>query len=416
MLTLPVEHTTPRIAIIGAGAAGLIAAVFAARSGAETLLLERTAEGGRKVLISGGGRCNILPSEADDSRFVTDSSMNSLRKILRGWPLREQISFFEKEIRLPLEREADTGKLFPASQRARDVRDGLLAEARAQGTKMYAQAMVTEIAPVEGGWSVALADAPALQVDAVIVATGGLSVPKTGSDGSGFTFARKLGLKVNKTYAALTPVTANSPRFNALAGITMPVSITARDAQRSASARDAFLFTHRGYSGPAVLDVSHVLVRAGDERRSDARLLVQWTDIPEEEWTHRLRNTSPGSVHGALRRELPERLATALCEHAGVDPTRTLSHLRKEERRQVLDVLLRCELPWTGHEGYRVAEVTGGGVDLAEVDPRSLESRKYPGLYFCGEVLDVFGPIGGYNFMWAWATGRAAGLGAARRS
>lgn len=415
MFTLPAEDRNPRVAIIGAGAAGLMAAVFAARSGAETLLLERTAEGGRKVLISGGGRCNILPSEADDSRFVTDSSMNSLRKILRGWPLREQITFFEKDIHLPLEREADTGKLFPASQRARDVRDRLLAEARAHGTKMYAQALVTDINPTEGGWSVALADAPALQVDAVVVATGGLSVPKTGSDGSGFAFARKLGLKVHKTYAALTPVTASSPRFNALAGITMPVTITARDAQRTASARDAFLFTHRGYSGPAVLDVSHVLVRAGDERRSDARLLVQWTDISEEEWTQRLRNTLPGTAHGVLRRELPERLATALCEHAGVDPARTLSQLRKEERRNLLDVLLRCELPWTGHEGYRVAEVTGGGVDLAEVDPRSMESRRHPGLYFCGEVLDVFGPIGGYNFMWAWATGRAAGLGAARR-
>lgn len=416
VLTLPVEYTTPRIAIIGAGAAGLMAAVFAARAGAETLLLERTSEGGRKLLISGGGRCNILPSDADETRFVTDSSRNSLGKILRGWPLREQVHFFEKEIQLPLVKEEETGKLFPASQRARDVRDGLLAEARAHGTKMYAQALVTDIAPMDGGWSVSLADAPALQVDAVVVATGGLSVPKTGSDGSGFTFARKFGLKVNTTYAALTPVTANSPRFNALAGITLPVTITARDARRSASARDAFLFTHRGYSGPAVLDVSHVLVRAGDERRDDARLLVQWTEIPEDEWTRRLRNTSPGTVHGALRRELPERLAVALCEHAGVDPARTLSQLRKEERRQLLDVLLRCELPWTGHEGYRVAEVTGGGVDLAEVDPRSMQCRRHPGLYFCGEVLDVFGPIGGYNFQWAWATGRAAGLGAARRS
>lgn len=413
MATLSDAGGAPRVAIIGAGAAGLMAAVFAARAGAETLLVERTAEGGRKVLISGGGRCNILPFESDETRFVTDSSRNSLRKILRGWPLHEQVHFFEKEIHLPLAKEDGTGKLFPASQRARDVRDGLLREARAQGTKLYAQALVTDIAPTDGGWTVAVAGAPALRVDAVIVATGGLSVPKTGSDGSGFAFARKLGLKVNDTYAALTPVTADSPRFNALAGITMPVSITARDAQRSAAARDAFLFTHRGYSGPAVLDVSHVLVRAGDARRSEAHLLVQWTEIPEEEWTQRLRNTLPGTAHGVLRRELPERLATALCAHAGVDPARTLSQLRKDERRRLLDVLLRCELPWTGHEGYRVAEVTGGGVDLAEVDPRTMESRRHPGLFFCGEVLDVFGPIGGYNFQWAWATGRAAGRGAA---
>lgn len=416
MAALSYAGGTPRVAIIGAGAAGLMAAVFAARAGAETLLVERTAEGGRKVLISGGGRCNILPSESDETRFVTDSSRNSLRKILRGWPLHEQVHFFEKEIHLPLVKETETGKLFPASQRARDVRDGLLREARRYGARMYAGALVTDIAPTTGGWSVALDEAPALVVDAVIVATGGLSVPKTGSDGSGFQFARTLGLNVNPTYAALTPVLANVPRFTALAGITLPVTITARDGTCAATARDAFLFTHRGYSGPAVLDVAHVLVRAMDEHRRDAKLIIRWSDLGEEEWGERLSHAHTGTVTGALRRELPERLAAALCEHAGVDAGRTLPQLRKDERRHLLDVLLRCELPWSGHEGYRVAEVTGGGVDLAEVDPRSMESRRHPGLFFCGEVLDVFGPIGGYNFQWAWVTGRAAGLGAARRS
>ncbi|MBR9976072.1 MAG: aminoacetone oxidase family FAD-binding enzyme [Bacteroidetes bacterium] len=392
-----------------------MAAVFAARAGAETLIIERTVEGGRKVLISGGGRCNILPSDVDASRFVTDASKNSLKKILLGWPLKEQISFFEKELQLPLEREAETGKLFPASQRARDVRDGLLAEARARGAKLYAQALVTGIAPKDGKWAVDIADAPSIVVDAVIVATGGLSVPKTGSDGSGIAFARKLGVLVNPTYAALTPVLAETPLFNALAGITLRVRITARDGEREATAEDAFLFTHRGYSGPAVLDVSHVLVRARDEGRRDARLLVRWTEIPEEEWTRRLGNAQAGTVHSVLRRELPERLAEALCRHAAVEPSRTLPQLCKDERRRLLDVLLRCELPWSAHEGYRVAEVTGGGVDLAEIDHKTMESRKHPGLFFCGEVLDVFGPIGGYNFLWAWVTGRAAGVGAARR-
>ena len=294
------------------------------------------------------------------------------------------------------------------------MRDGLLAEARARGAKLYAQALVSGITPKEGRWTVDIDNAPSLDVDAVIVATGGLSVPKTGSDGSGFAIARKLGLQVNPTYAALTPILAGSPLFNALAGITLRVRITARDGEREAVAEDAFLFTHRGYSGPAVLDVSHVLVRARDEGRRDARLLVRWTEIPEDEWATRLGNALPGTVLGVLRRELPERLAAALCVHADVDPARPLPQLRKDERRRLLDVLLRCELPWSGHEGYRVAEVTGGGLDLAEVDPKSMESRRHPGLYFCGEVLDVFGPIGGYNFLWAWVTGRAAGLGAAR--
>ncbi|MBE0643254.1 MAG: aminoacetone oxidase family FAD-binding enzyme [Bacteroidetes bacterium] len=389
-----------------------MAAVFAARGGAETLLLERTSEGGRKLLISGGGRCNILPSEVDESRFVTDSSANSMKKILRSWPLSEQIDFFEKDLRLPLEKEAETGKLFPASQRARDVRDAMLSDAQAHGAKLYSHAFVTGLEPQEHGWRVQLANAPALEVNRVVIATGGLSVPKTGSDGSGFAFARKLGLKVNITYAALTPVTSNDRRFHALAGIALPVEISASDSQRSYSARDAFLFTHRGFSGPAVLDVSHILVRSQDEGRRDARMYVNWTSLDEEEWTRRLDHARSGTVLGVLRRELPERLAEALCVHAQVDPARTLSQLRKDERRRLLDALLRCDLPWSGHEGYRVAEVTGGGVDLAEVHPKTMECRKHPGLHFCGEVLDVFGPIGGYNFLWAWATGRAAGIGA----
>lgn len=407
-----VDSPLPRVAIVGAGAAGLMAAVFAARSGAETLLLERTNEGGRKVLISGGGRCNILPSEVNESRFVTESSVNSMRKILRSWPLREQIAFFEKDLQLPLEKEADTGKLFPESQHARDVRDGLLREAQEHGAKLYANALVTEVAPFEQGWRISLAAAPALEVDAVIIATGGLSVPKTGSDGSGFAFAKNLGIRMNSTYAALTPITSHDARFHALAGIALPVGITAQDDQRSASARDAFLFTHRGYSGPAVLDVSHVLVRSLDAGRRDARLTVRWTAIEEKEWERRFDHARQGTVLGVLRRELPERLAETLCVHANVDPARTLPQLRRDERLRLMDVLLRCELPWSGNEGYRVAEVTGGGVDLAEVHPKTLESRKHPGLFFCGEVLDVFGPIGGYNFLWAWATGRAAGLGA----
>ncbi len=389
-----------------------MAAVFAARGGAETLLLERTAEGGRKLLISGGGRCNILPSEVDESRFVTDSSANSMKKSLRSWPLREQIDFFENDLRLPLEKEAETGKLFPASQRARDVRDAMLQDAQSHGAKLYSNALVTGIAPQKKGWSVRLADAPALEVDVVVIATGGLSVPKTGSDGSGFVFARKLGLKVNPTYAALTPVTTHDARFHALAGIALPVEITASDASRSYTARDAFLFTHRGYSGPAVLDISHILVRSQDEGRRDACMSVNWTGLDEAEWVRRLDHARAGTVLGVLRRELPERLAETLCAHAQVDPARTLSQLRKEERRRLLDALLRCDLPWSGHEGYRVAEVTGGGVDLAEVHPKTMESRRHPGLFFCGEVLDVFGPIGGYNFLWAWATGRAAGIGA----
>jgi hypothetical protein len=402
-----------RVAVIGAGAAGSMAAIFAAAAGAQTLLLERTKDGGRKILISGGGRCNILPVRVDESRFVTDSSPHILRKMLRSWPLREQIAFFEGELRIPLVEEKESGKLFPTSHRARDVRDGVLALAGRRGVSLLMNTVVTGFAPCAAGWRIDREGAPPLEADAVIVATGGLSVPNTGSDGLGLRVVERLGHTVHPTYAALTPLTAEPAPFAQLAGVSLPVTLTARSGERTATATGGFLFTHHGYSGPAVLDVSHVAVRSRAEMASPARILVRWTRLGEQEWESALRPQGSRTVAGALRAELPDRLARALLDRAGVDPARLLSELRREERLRVIETLVRGVLPWTGDEGYKKAEVTGGGVSLSEIDPRTMESRKHPGLFLCGEMLDAFGPIGGYNFQWAWATGRAAGLGAA---
>jgi len=401
-----------RIVVVGAGAAGAMAAIFAASAGADTLLLESTPDGGRKILISGGGRCNILPARLDESRFVTDSSVHTLRHIVRSWPLSEQIAFFERELGLPLVEEVASGKLFPVSNRARDVRDGLLRLAGKRGVTFRPKARVTGVAPGDSGWRVELASAEPLEADAVILATGGLSVPKTGSDGQGLVIAERLGHMVHATYAALTPLTAVPAPFGHLAGVSLPVTITARDGRRAATASGGFLFTHRGYSGPAVLDVSHVAARSTPD--APAQIRVRWTDLTEPEWETALRPEGTRRVLGVLRGLLPDRLAEALLGVAGVEASLPLAQLRREERRRLVDTLVRGTLPWTGHEGYKKAEVTGGGVSLAEIDSRTMESRRHAGLFLCGEMLDAFGPIGGYNFLWAWVTGRAAGLGAAR--
>ena len=389
-----------------------MAAIFAASSGADTLLLERTRDGGRKILISGGGRCNILPARLDERRFVTDSSPNTLRKILRSWPLEDQIAFFERELGLALVEEVESGKLFPASNRARDVRDGLLSLAARRGARFQPRTTVTGLAPAAGGWNVQCEGGSALSVDRVIVASGGLSVPNTGSDGRVLAMMPALGHTVHTTYPALTPVVADPAPFGDLAGISLPVHATARDRGRRATATGGFLFTHRGYSGPAILDVSHVLVRSRLEGNGGAHLSVRWTRLDEAGWEAALKPEGTRTVAGALRRELPDRLADALAGVAGVPPTRSLAQLSRDERLRLIQVLVRGDLPWTGDEGYQKAEVTGGGVSLAEIDPRTLESRRHPGLFLCGEILDAFGPIGGYNFLWAWATGRAAGLAA----
>ncbi len=391
-----------------------MAAIFAARSGAEVHLLERTANGGRKILISGGGRCNILPARLDESRFITDSSPNTLRKIVRSWPLAEQIRFFDDELGLALVEETESGKLFPASNRARDVRDGLLALSERDGARLRMSASAAGIEPLEGQrWRVTMADAEPLDVDAVIVASGGLSVPKTGSDGLGLQVARKLGHTIHKTYPALTPLTAEPSAYTELAGVSLPVTITAHAAERAATSTGGFLFTHRGYSGPAVLNVSHVAVRSKAHGADPARVTVRWSRLDADEWLRALRRSGNRSVLGVLREELPDRLATVLLYYARVDAARSIADLKREERTAIIDLLVNGSLPWSGDEGYAKAEVTGGGVSLAEINPRTMESRLHRNLFLCGELLDAFGPIGGYNFLWAWATGRAAGIGAA---
>jgi predicted Rossmann fold flavoprotein len=403
-----------RVIVIGAGAAGTMAAVFAARAGAETILLERTRDGGRKILISGGGRCNVLPRHLDEARFVTDSSPNVLRKMVRSWPLAEQRQFFENDVNIPLVDEPESAKVFPASHRARDVRDGLLATASNAGADIRMNSLVTDVAQHDDAWRVSIEGQAPLDAPAVVIATGGLSVPNTGSDGFGLKVLDKLGHTMHPTYAALTPIMGDSEKFASLSGVSLEVGITAAGTERSATAYGGFLFTHHGYSGPSVLDVSHVVVRSRREGDGSAKVRVQWTTLDDAAWEQALKPKGARTVQGALRAVMPDRLAAVLIQLSNVHPERPLAELRRDERLRVIDTLVRGELPWTGDEGYKKAEVTGGGVALGEVDARTMQSRRHAGLYLCGEVLDAFGPIGGYNFLWSWATGRAAGSAAAR--
>ncbi len=408
------QPQTLPVVVIGAGAAGLIAAIFAARGSRPVVLLERTRDGGRKILISGGGRCNILPAAVEPARFVTDSSPNTLRNILRSWPLNEQRRFFEQEVGVPLALEAETGKFFPVSNKARDVRDGLVALAIRSGVSIRFGVTVTGLEPPTDTtpWRVGLEQGGAIEASAIILATGGLSVPNTGSDGIGLVLARRLGHTIHPTYPALTPLTADPPRHAELAGISPVVTLSAPVGKRTVEARGGFLFTHRGYSGPAVLDISHLAVRSRAPRAERQPIFVRWSELPAEDWDGLLREEAV-AVGVLLRRHIPARLAEALCREVELEPTTGTAHLRREERRALVTALTRYPLPWTGDEGYQKAEVTGGGVALGEIDPRTMESRLHSGLFLCGEILDAFGPIGGHNFLWAWITGRAAGRGAA---
>ncbi len=406
------SSTGNRIIVIGAGAAGLMAAVHAAAAGAQVLLLDRMADGGRKILISGGGRCNVLPATLDISRFVTASSRHSLRRILSGWPHAEMRRFFEQDAALPLRVEPATGKLFPVADRSRAVRDALRHLATQRGVTFRGGVLVSTIQPVADGWEVLTAAGDSYTARRVVVATGGLSVPATGSDGFAFRALAALGHTVRPTYPALTPLTLDPPRFADLAGLSLPVEITAQLGRDRRQARGGFLFTHRGYSGPALLDVSDVAVRGRLTRAGHAELRVRWGELSDQVWQQVLAPAA-GQVGPALRHQLPTRLADRLLTEAAVEAGTPLAQLDRAARQRLMRALTAFPLPWTSDQGYHKAEVTGGGIALEEVQPATLESRIHPGLHLAGELLDAFGPIGGYNFTWAWITGRLAGRAAA---
>jgi predicted Rossmann fold flavoprotein len=396
--------------VVGAGAAGLVAAIFASAR-RPVVVIERTADGGRKILISGGGRCNILPAAVQPERFVTASPAHVMRGLLRSWPLAAQRAFFEQEVGIPLALEDETAKWFPASNRARDVRDGLINLARRRGVEFQFNTSLTRLTPASGGWTVETTRGP-IEAGVVILATGGLSVPATGSDGLGISIVAALGHRTHATYPALTPLISDDAPHASLSGISLPVRIRAKAGSDSAEALGGFLFTHRGYSGPAVLDTSHVAVRSRANGPAAAVIRVAWSDLSGDDWIREL-GAATGLVTTAVGRHLPHRLAARLLADAGVPLDRRASELRRVERAALIDALTSYVLPWTGDEGFKKAEVTGGGVALDEIDRRTLESRRHARLFLCGEMLDAFGPIGGHNFAWAWATGRAAGQASA---
>ncbi|MEP6782038.1 MAG: aminoacetone oxidase family FAD-binding enzyme [Acidobacteriota bacterium] len=401
--------SAPSVAVVGAGAAGLVAASFASASGARTILIERTADGGRKILISGGGRCNVLPSAPVPERFVTGSPAHLLRSMLRAWPLHEQRAFFENDLQIPLALEEESGKLFPRSNRARDIRDALVAHARSNGVDTRFNTKVTDLVLGAGGFTVVTSEG-AVTCDRVILATGGLSVPTTGSDGIGLGIVERLGHAMIATYPALTPLLAKDDVHASLSGVSLDVRLRARVDSKITESAGGFLFTHRGYSGPSVLDISHVT-----EMSNAATIRAQWSPLNAAEWTRELDARS-AFIASILARHIPARLAEQLMREAGIRPDGRTSNFTRAERLALIDLLTSYPLPWSGNEGYKKAEVTGGGVALSEVDSKTLESKRVAGLYLCGEMLDAFGPIGGHNFSWAWATGRAAGLAAGRVS
>ena len=404
------------IAIVGAGAAGLATAIFAGRAAAAAGRTPRIAvvDGaqslGRKILISGGGRCNVTHDVVDETAFA-GSSPAAIRKVLRRFDVPQTIEFF-RGIGVDLVRE-DGGKLFPSTDRARTVLDALLGASREAGIQLLHPFRVESIAADPQGF-VASGPEGQLRARRLVLATGGRSLPQTGSDGLGLELARRAGHRLAEPIVpALVPLVLEAGHFlRILAGISADARVEVRSAtgRRIAAFAGPVLCTHFGLSGPAILDASrHLLVARGCGEM--ARLAIDWLPArPVEAWEAELL-ARPRLGPGRFLREagLAQRLADALGRHAGLDPARPMHELSRERRRALLAATTDLDVPVTGDRGFVHAEVTAGGVPLSEIRLDTMESRRCPGLHLVGEICDVDGRIGGYNFQWAWASGRVAG-------
>lgn len=403
------------IVVVGAGAAGLMAAIQAARHapGVRVVALDGAARIGAKILISGGGRCNVTHRAVTDADF-SGSTPAAIRRVLRHFDVADAIAFFA-DLGVALHEEA-TGKLFPDSNKAATVVDALVGAARDAGVQLHHPCRVRQVDRHDTGFTITTT-AGTWDTARVVLATGGQSVPRTGSDGHGYTIARSLGLPLTPSfYPALVPLTLPDGHWvRALSGLSTPVTLTVRSSsgRHLRQVGGPLLCTHLGVSGPAALDVSRHWQVARDED-AGVSLAVSWLPGGSEGDTDRVLTTlGRRSCLQALSPPLPERLALSLLDHAGVPAGSTGATLSREARRRLVRIIHGDVLPVDGTRGFAVAEVTAGGVPLSALHLERLEARGCPGLHLCGELCDVDGRLGGFNFQWAWASGVVAGRGAA---
>ncbi len=437
----PFDHD---VIVLGAGAAGLVAAARAAECGARVLLAEKNRRPGVKILMSGGTRCNITSARGLRCLEVVSGPIDpafdgagarGIRAIqqafgangaflvpaLRRFDVDATVLMFE-EAGVATKVEGN-GKIFPVSDRAVDVLDALLHRLKRSGASLRCLSPVLSIdrieaeSPQDSGFAARLPDAT-VTGRRVIVAAGGSSFPGCGTTGDGYTIGRRFGHTIVDPRPALVPLRVGVDWVSSLKGLSLidvVASVHSAENEVLAKRREAVLFAHFGMSGPAILDVSRAAGRCGESDRLVLRLDMV-PALAREQLDNRLQTSSRQgrrAVATLLPAELPRRLAECLVLAASIPHDRLGTDLSRDERQRLVATLKGLALPIVGTLGLEKAEVTSGGVALNEIDPRTLESRLVPGLHFAGEILDLDGLIGGYNFQAAWSTGWLAGESAA---
>jgi len=412
------------VAVIGAGAAGLLAAAKAAERGRRTLLLEKNRRPGVKILMSGGTRCNL--THDTDVRGIVDAYGKPgrfLHSPLAALSPADLVALIEAE-GVPTKVEA-TGKIFPQSDLAADVLEALLSRLGRSGCELAVQEPLVELAKLNDGFRLET-DRRTLTASHVIITTGGKSYPGSGTTGDGYAWCEALGHTIVPPRPALTPITTNDLWVRELTGVTIedvdvqvidPESMPAKATKnkrktRLARRRGSFLFTHFGLSGPAPMDVS----RAVTGHAQPHRLLLVCDFVPGksaelllEQFKHAAATDGKKQVAAHVADFVPRRLAEALLGQAQVPPEMRAAEAASALWRRIVAALKQQPIHVSGTRGFKKAEVTAGGIALGEVDSKTMQSRVCPGLYLAGEILDLDGPIGGYNFQAAFSTGWLAG-------
>jgi predicted Rossmann fold flavoprotein len=401
------------VAVIGAGAAGLLAAARAAERGRRTLLVEKNRKPGVKILMSGGTRCNL--THATDKHGIIEAFGQQgrfLHSALAALGPYDLVELFEAEgVATKVE---PTGKIFPVSDKATDVLDALKRRLARSGAQLALDEGVLEVTRDAEGFLVRSL-LRSIRASKVIITVGGQSYPGSGTTGDGYAWAQGFGHAIVPPRPALTPLTSGAPWVKSLRGLTIPdVGVRLQEAkspQSLAERRGSFLFTHFGVSGPAPMDVSRA---AAGARPNALQLTCDFLpDVSMEELAARLQSEAAASgkkqVAAIAAQWLPRRLVESLLEQAGLPVERRGAEFSKTDRVALVQAIKAIPIPVEGTLGFKKAEVTAGGVALAEVDSRTMQSKLVPNLYFAGEILDLDGPIGGYNFQAAFSTGWLAG-------
>jgi predicted Rossmann fold flavoprotein len=412
---------TADIAIVGGGAAGLAAAIFAGEaagpSGSRSIVvLDGAKTIGAKILVSGGGRCNVTHEVVTPADYFGNRRI--IKNVLAAFSVEAATKWFAS-MRVELKRE-DTGKLFPVTDKARTILDALLTRCRELGVIIHRDHRVTGVEVSSESGFVLRHSQGKLHATRVILATGGRSIPKSGSDGFGFTLARRLGHSVTATVPALVPLVLKDSMFHKiLSGLSQEVELTTMALGRTVDQRTgSLLWTHFGISGPVVMDASRFWTIAQEQGATAdlyGNFLPDQTQEQVREWFLKQVPDNPRrSLVKTLAQRFPHRFAEAIIQYVDVDPHMTIGQLQRKDREQLLEALTKFPFAILQDRGWNYAEVTAGGVPLEEINFRTMESKLVPGLYLIGEILDCDGRIGGFNFQWAWATGHLAGRAVSR--